>query len=131
MPTCSFISVKVSWSTLSTTLISDVVFLFVAVAAIASLVVHSIDEDEQGVVQRSFEDVVGSLLAASLALDEFAKGAYGADPGGHAPPAVLALGRALDRALYRIVARFYPFLKEFAFPAEYAQRLRQYADFQH
>lgn len=94
---------------------------------------HSIEEDSYGVVQRSFESIVGSLLGASMALEEFAHTCNGEPSQSSRPPSidynVLTLSNVFDLALYQIVSKFYVYLKDFSFPHDYAVRLRQYAAF--
>jgi hypothetical protein len=81
-----------------------------------------------GVVQRSFEKIVESLVGASLALEDFIKSDVNA-PSGVVYAEPVTMSNHFDLALSRIITAFYPYMGGFSFSTVYAQRLRRYAGY--
>jgi hypothetical protein len=101
------------------------------------LLACSVSEDATGAAQKSLGDGVSTLLALSIAMDDFCvspnflSARQARRLQGHQllrPPIVL-LSFHVDNALYRLVATFYEHLASFHFPPQYALKLMAYTQF--
>jgi len=107
-----------------------------SIQAISMLSAASIKEDPIGVVQGSLEDILSSLVALSLAIEDYCNSGCPLTPSdlfalqGHSLviPALSTLSTHLDNAIYRLILAFYDYLDNFSFPPRYAARLQAYVN---
>lgn len=102
--------------------------------SISILCAFSLEEDDNGVVQRRLSEIISALLGCSLAIEEYCdntdfisikqkKALCGAPM---FRPAPLILANHLDNALYRIVGTYYDDLPTWHLEPKYASRLKLY-----
>merc|ERR1712228_367226 len=109
----------------------DYQILIHAADILSFLIVHSLEEDELGIVQDSLEQILCVLLECLDILDIFLKNKlytdlYGKHALNQRNEIINCLYKGIENALMRIIVNMYSYLGSLKLPKKNAQRLQSY-----
>ncbi|GAB6026622.1 Nucleoporin NDC1 [Chamberlinius hualienensis] len=100
------------------------------IESLTFLIIHSVNEDKYGVVQKDLPDIIAAMIDLQKAINHAFKNELGSSRRHHLNPKVTSLQISLKMSLYRIVTIFEDYLSALGLSSENLLYLTRYKEFE-